>query len=575
MKTKLLASALVLIALVGVISWWKLTEVERNLSALERGEDVQAWLVAHQLDERVFAAVNSQVARLVEDPALRHPLTEAQRARLDRYSAFYAVRSASDTFSARVAYGRLRYEPALRWGSERDEGYVAIEALRWLADQPAETIEPTLQWLMPEVLRLQKNRGWVVDAGTLLWARFGTPSGQAFYDSLLPHELPQAVRDVVVMNRLPPEGVKRVYAELIRLRVEPDSRLLEVIGGRYGDRPETVELFGAWGPRAIAALSDAAGARLDAADEVRMKQLLAALGTSAAAPNYVVREFLDNFARDDEPAYQPTLNMLMFCDHPWKAEDVKAVIERLEGMPVEQVLGHWESDSRPSIAHVTARALAKVAPGKLAETLHLKLARFAPAAALVEQNSLTLEQVPEDQATTYRVLSAPVWEAVSAFAELDQVPAPAINVMWEAVESPNGRLADKAAEGLEKRRTTAKFVEGLFVHLSVKEKYEVRELDAVVKRVAAHRDAGPAITKALEDVLRDAQGKPEGVPLVHKYVAFKALAQLKDPKAKATVQKFLEDPTLFVEDKITKKGDGTITHEQQSRAIAELARAAL
>lgn len=158
MKTKLVSGALVLIALVGAITWWKLTEVERHLAALERGEDVHAWLVEHKLDERVFAAVNSQVARLVADPSLQHPLTDAQRAKLDRYSAFYEVRNANDSFTARVAFGRLRYQPALRWGYERDEGYVAIEALRWLADQPAEVIEPGMQWLLPEVLRLQQNR---------------------------------------------------------------------------------------------------------------------------------------------------------------------------------------------------------------------------------------------------------------------------------------------------------------------------------------------------------------------------------------------------------------------------------
>ena len=223
MKAKVFLGALVLLALCGVVAWWKLTEVERNLAALERGEDVQAWLVEHKLDERVFAGVNAQVTRLVEDPARQHPLTEAQRKRLDRYSAFYELRNASDVFTARVAYGRLRYEPALRWGSERDEGYVAIEALRWLADQPEATIEPTMQWLFPEVLRLQRNRRWILETSTLLWARFGNPTAQAFRDTLPPQELTDTASSVLLINNLPPAALKRVFAELLRLKVEPEG----------------------------------------------------------------------------------------------------------------------------------------------------------------------------------------------------------------------------------------------------------------------------------------------------------------------------------------------------------------
>jgi hypothetical protein len=501
-------------------------------------------------------------------------LSDAQRAQLDQLTAFYAARRASSSYSARVAYGRLRYEPALRWSSGDDEGYVAIEALRWLADQPADVVEPAMQWLLPQVLRLQHSRGWILDTTTLIWARFDNATAQAFRDTLAPQELADTARDVILQHNLPPEAMKRAYAELVRLKVDPEWSFVRSLAERYGDRPETAELFNAWGPNAVGMLVKVSGEHFRGEDKVRLDKLLAALGVAAAPPNYELSEQLLAFADAHEPPMPPTLNMVMFCKHDWKPEDIEADIERLTHVPEDQLARAW-FDRRAAVAHLTARALARTAPARLAKELELHFFVLAPVAKIVEENSASLAQVPEDQEQLYRMFAPPMWEAVAALAELDEVPAPAINAMWAAVESPSARLADKAAEGLEKKRSTAQFVEGLFAHLSVKEKYEVRELDAVVKRVAAHADAGPPIAKALEAVLKAKEGRPEGVPLVHKYVAFKALALLKDPKTKPTVQKFLKDSTVFVEDKVTKLRDGTVTHAQEAHAIAELAKAAL
>ena len=564
---KWLAAALLLAAALGAGAWYKLTAFDRNLAAFKRGEDRWAWLIENKNDERVASAVRESLAVVLskDDPGP-----------LDAWSTFFKERHA-DTTQAGIAYAKFHYVPALTWAGDDAAAITSVEGLRWLASQPVETVEATLPWLLPAQPPLTSNKQWLSDAMGALWLRFGTPTTVAWYQRLSPREQADLVRDALVLNRnFGDEGLARAYAELLRLAANPESRLIEVLGGEYGDRPETVRFFRSWGPGALRTLTELSGAKLSTAEQTaRMTALLSALDIVPPAAPGAVADALDEYLRGKTEPATLGLTAGLACNHSFPPGSEKVFVYRLAKLPADQLLGVWETDGRPAQEHLAARALARVDPSRMAGTLHLELERFAPLARVVEANRLRPELVPEADAKAFQALAPAVWEGVAALAELDEVPRAAVEVLWEAAGSPSAPLADRAAQGLDKVRDTQRFVEGLFTHLSTKESEAVDELDRLTSRLTAHADAGPFIVRALNEALEASDGHPERMRMAQKFVGIKALAKLKTPSAKPTLKQFLNDPSTYVEDKVTKGRDGKVRHEQVERSFSSLVKQAL
>ena len=306
-----------------------------------------------------------------------------------------------------------------------------------------------------------------------------------------------------------------------------------------------------------------------------MTALLSALDIAPPASPGAVTAALDEYLAGKTEPPLLGLTAALGCNHSFPPGSEKTFVWRLAKLPAEQLLGAWETDGRPAQEHLAARGLARVDPGRMAAPLLLKLERFAPLARLVEANRLTPELVPQADATAFQALAPAVWEGVAALAELDELPRAVVEVMWEAAGSPSALLADRAAQGLDKGRNTQAFVEGLFTHLGAKETYSVEELDKLTARLTAHADAGPFIVRALDEALEASDGHPERMRMVHKLVGIKALAKLKTPSARPTLKMFLNDPSTYVEDKVTKGRDGKVRHEQTERSFSALAKQAM
>ncbi len=575
-------------------TWWVHTTPYRKLDAFARGEDVWEWMTSNTDDPRVPYAVASWVDDLARDPKLGDaPLTAGQTRQLDQ--ATLVLKASPRTLSHATA-GRVwaltGYEPALEWCDDRRG--VALAGLRAVVETakplPAERVNAVLA-RMGAALELP-SESWLVsqrnEAVVGAWLRFQAPATQAAVDELVrrrEHGEPVLAhaRQLAWSNgyEAAPGELQRTY-DLLKTVDFPDGAVALGLASRFGEAPETLAFFrenDAWRKELSSQLASSTSNEAVAA----ATKVIEALGQSAPARvSHAVENLVNAFAQGGpmneldplEQARHP-LRLAVACDHAFKPEDARPTIDALAKEDAQQLLGFWSSDGRPAANHVVARALVRADPAGLAKALPLVLDLFAPSASVVEANLLEPSKVPESDASAYRRYGSRLWEAVDGFYELDEVPAVAVPAMWAAVSSPCAALSSRAAEALAKKRSTKDFVHGLFGHLSSKPAWSTFEVGALVGRLTSRADAGPSVSAELELALKAGGGKPEGVPMIQKVVALKALAKLKTPATQSTVQKFAADGSLYVEERVVKSSDGTVTRSSEQRSFAELAKEAL
>ncbi len=221
---------------------------------------------------------------------------------------------------------------------------------------------------------------------------------------------------------------------------------------------------------------------------------------------------------------------------------------------------------------VAAQALARIDAGALSRRIAAYLKNY--------DRLVLLAARPKDLSSgglvNLQLRMAPLgWSIAEGLAALGQTSGQqvAFGAYFQALSSLDPQVPRFASAYLRRKLDAHDFANAMFNYVANKQQYSVREIDVYVAALASYKDISPAISRNLDRLLDQQEGRAEKVFWALKLIGFRAQGKAGQKEAIATLSRYLGDSSRYVSIKYRTGPKGEkLVDKRTSKQFSDLAR---